>query len=355
MEKTSIRLGSTLTFDSKKEMDMVMLAEKLNETHRMGEFMSALFRLAVDNPELISGQGKDVRYGRTMANLAKRGITVQREEFFNLVNKSLESISERVDKIYSMSKTMYALAQFGKTIGLQEKSVNVMRANFIIEKNLEELCKLLDIDKGEFKKADVSLLEKESKDMLEYTINCYDGVIEELKEERKQCETEAGSKDNVRELEETLKKVKEERDELFNKYSELKEKTDKHSEEYNRENEEIGKLKRENEALSKQNIELQERYTKVKEEKNSLESELEEEIRKLKKDKINLECDVDELKLKLKRASIDSEDTLIAKEETKVKEEDKASKHENTLDNDEVIDFGTDESSMSALEKMLGI
>lgn len=340
MEKKSIRLGSTLTFDIKKERDMILLAEKLNETHRMGEFMSNLFRIAIDNPEIITGNGRDARYGREMAILAKKGITPYRDEFFKLIESTLKETNRKVDRINDMCNNMYALAEVGKTVGLQEKSVNLMRANFLVEKIISELCSILDINEKDIKEVDINDREKKSKDMLEYIITCYDGVIKEIKEDVKSN----NSNEDVSSYVETIKMLRAENDRLTRELNDNKVK-DENIEDTN------VKLR---EALS-ENQRLKEENNNISVRAQEENEELRKEIRKLKNEKANLECDIDELRIKLKRASVNNGTTEDEVDDTS-SERHVEKETKSVLDNtEEIVDFGEDANSISALESMLGL
>lgn len=182
MAVKSIRLGSTLTFDSEKEKDLIAIAERLNQMHKMGEFMSHIFRVAVENPNMIETAGGIVKYGSIIERNSRMGITAERYNYFSEINNEIKEMQRKVDEIYNMSLRMYSLARVGKRIGLEEKAVNSLSASFMVEKQVKELSRIVGTNLILFESDKVLEVKEKAEEIMEYIIESYDGMIGEMQE-----------------------------------------------------------------------------------------------------------------------------------------------------------------------------
>lgn len=202
----SIRLASMLSFDDKQEADIINLVESLNASHRMGEFMSNLIRLAFDNPEIIektpNGQ---VAFGNLMRVIANYGRTPDRKVFVDAQNKQLLAMQEKVDTIYNMCLQMYTMAEAGKILGFESKVENMLVAEFMLEQQLNKLQQSLGVDCANkaFASNKINNVKENAADNLAYIISCYEPIINALKQDLKVKELEI----KVKELEIPIKTV----------------------------------------------------------------------------------------------------------------------------------------------------
>lgn len=175
MSVTKIKLGATLSYNTEKEKDIIEVVDALRSQHKLGDFISNILRVAIEQPELIEKSG---------VSLSGYGVTPDREKFFNDVKKQLLEMMRKINEIYDMSIKMYSLTQFNKQIGLEQKSLNLVSAQFILQKQVNEICHSLGISSlGETyasnKMYDVA---RQTDEVLEYLITTYDGIVGEIRQ-----------------------------------------------------------------------------------------------------------------------------------------------------------------------------
>ena len=129
-ERGEYRLGGMLRFDPDREGYIVDKLDELSKSHRLSQFLMILIRLAFESPESIG------RSERLIDSLDRMGMTPCAKEFFDQGRQEIASMQQKVDAIYEMCLQMYTLSQFGKTIGLEEKSKNMARAEFMCERQI---------------------------------------------------------------------------------------------------------------------------------------------------------------------------------------------------------------------------
>lgn len=178
----SIRLGSTLTFDDEKEKDIIKSIEQLNSCHKTGQFISNLIRIAFDCPEIIRKSSNSIASGEVLKQIEQMGMQKNRKDFFSDISKKANELKQKVDKIYDMSFKMYMVTLMGKQIGLNDRSKNTLKASFMIEQQLNELQKILGNSVETFDSNKIKNTEEKAKECLEYIIEAYDGVVNELRE-----------------------------------------------------------------------------------------------------------------------------------------------------------------------------
>lgn len=183
MGTQSIRFGSTLTFDSDTEKDIINVMEHLNATHATGKFISNLIRVALDNPEILDKTSHNLEKGAVLKKIEELNLSCNRYKFFSDINKEMEAMKKKVDKVYELSLKNYTLAQMGKHLGLEGKANNTLLAGFILEKQLKELQDSLGVTLGmsAFESGKLAEAHKRADDTLEYIIETYDSLLNELK------------------------------------------------------------------------------------------------------------------------------------------------------------------------------
>lgn len=175
MSSFKIKLGATLVLDKEKEKDTIKQLEKLRSRHKLGEFISQCLRVVFENRELAEKCG---------LNMDRYGLTDNRKQFYEAVNKEVKQMNNKIDAIYDMAYRTYTLTQFNKKIGIEEKSKNILQAQFLLQKQMREMCNVLGIENitQVYESNKMYNLEKNVDETLEFIINYYDGIINELKE-----------------------------------------------------------------------------------------------------------------------------------------------------------------------------
>jgi hypothetical protein len=183
MDRQVMNKCVALSFDGTTEADIIEMVDVLCDKRALGKYVSDLIRLAWDNPELIDrGNGK-VRQGELLKQIHEAGIAHNREQFLRGLAKDVDDMKKKVDKIYEMTLKEYTLAQFGKQIGLEDKSRNLMASSFVLERQMNELNN--ELGRGTldltFESSKMQSVEKHADDVLEYILETYDGIVTELK------------------------------------------------------------------------------------------------------------------------------------------------------------------------------
>lgn len=185
MSVKNIRLASTLSFDAEQEADIINIIESFNSSHKMGAFMSSLIRIAFENPEIVVSKNGSYESGELIKVIERLGKTPTRYNYMNEVNKKLLDMQSKVDSMYEMCLKMYTMLELGKRLGVQQKTENMLLAQFSVEQQLEQLKKALGADCRNIPFASNRLInaDKRAADTLEYIISCYEPIINELKKE----------------------------------------------------------------------------------------------------------------------------------------------------------------------------
>ena len=179
----NIRLGSQLSFDEHQEADIIKALETMNASHKSGQFISNLIRIAFDCPEIMDNNSGKYEKGAILKAMESSGLSYNRQAFMYQITKEVDAMKKKVDEMYSIVLKTYMLGQMGKHLGLEQKADNELMAQFIIEKQLKELQDTLGISltSSVFASNRKQDIEKIANDSLEYIIESYSGIVNELK------------------------------------------------------------------------------------------------------------------------------------------------------------------------------
>lgn len=169
------KLGSTMSYDPKKEKDIIDELEKLRASHKQGEYISNLIRVAFRHPNEMRKLGfRPEDYG----------VDHERQKFFRSLARQVDEMSQKVDKTYEMAIKTYSLAMFNKKIGLEQKSTNILQTQFVLQRQIAELCDTLGISNlgHTFESNKVYNAAKNVDETLEFIIDYYDGIVNEIKQ-----------------------------------------------------------------------------------------------------------------------------------------------------------------------------
>lgn len=183
MSGYNIRLSSMLTFDEEKEADIIQVIEKLNSMHKTGNFLSNLIRVSLDCPEILDQSNGKFTKGSTLVDLEQYGLTYNRRALADKNSKEIADMKKKVDSVYDMTLKMYTLVLMNKYMGIEQKTENSMIANFIVQKQLEELKKSLGVSLSDniFASNKVKDTKQLAENSLEFILNTYDDIISEVK------------------------------------------------------------------------------------------------------------------------------------------------------------------------------
>lgn len=198
---TKVKLGATIAFDLEHERDIVALLDDLRQSHKLGEYISHTIRYAVEHQEDFEKETKVY---------ARLGVSNRRKEFFDKVEQSLRIIAERVNEIYRVTNNLKALAQFNKKLGLLERVDSAYMAQFIVQKQINDLCRILGVNSLESKFASNKLhdINNDIDSVIEFIITYYDGIVSEIRESRERVSA-SDSAAEIAELKEQLRRLTE--------------------------------------------------------------------------------------------------------------------------------------------------
>lgn len=170
-----VKLSCTIPLNSQKEADIIRYMNELKAKHKLGDMVANCVRFCWEHKEELEKLGFKAE---------KTGVLDLREEYFKSIGVSLNEMRRKVDKIYEMAFKTYLLAQFNKRIGLEEKSKNSLSAEFILERQIDEIAKTLGVDSinSVWLSNKQENTEEKAKEVLEYILEVYDGIVSELKD-----------------------------------------------------------------------------------------------------------------------------------------------------------------------------
>ncbi len=200
---SKVKLGATLFFDSEQEKDIVEEVDKLRAQHKLGGFINNTIRFAYKYNEQFRKE-----FG------VADNIAGDRKKFFAETTAKVDELKSKIDSIYEMTNKLYMLTLFGKKIGIEDRAKNLMMAQFMLRKQTDDLCRILGIGNLESKYTSEKINEvnKNVDEMLEFIINYYDGIVNEIKENYEssqqvnKVDLEA-TKENVRQAKKSIDKL----------------------------------------------------------------------------------------------------------------------------------------------------
>lgn len=182
MSKRAIKLGATIYFDEQKEHDIIKKIEEMTKARKFSDFISNLIRVAFDSPESL--ESKEAIHARLNELANNDNIIKDRTVFFDSLNKEIFKMKSKLDEIYDMNLKLLTLASFKKQLGLESKVDGMLMAQFAMQKQLSQICKILEIDNPNsiFESDKVMDTHKKADMVLEYIIESYEEIVRELRE-----------------------------------------------------------------------------------------------------------------------------------------------------------------------------
>ena len=168
----------TLNFSDKEEKDMNNLVGELAASRKLGAYISNIVRLAYDNPELVG----------VAINTKAGTITRARRQMLNECEAKYNELNAKVDKLLDMCEEMYTLTKFGKRLGLESKTKNMLQAAFMADRQLKELD-TLGFSCREVEEELPSEVEERCDKTLELILTSYSDIVNEVRESRERVVT----------------------------------------------------------------------------------------------------------------------------------------------------------------------
>ena len=182
----NIRLASILSFDENSEADIISMIEQLNSKHKMGEFITSLFRLAVDNPDLLVKNASTgvVTEGIIVREVERLGKTKVRAQYIKDIQDDVRELEKKIDFIYNMCTQLKSAFEFGKRNSLEASTENALMTTFLLERQLKELKRKvydssLSIEMNKIVN-DKQKFEETVESTLEFILKSYEPIVTEL-------------------------------------------------------------------------------------------------------------------------------------------------------------------------------
>lgn len=173
------RLGGELQFKVDKEKYIVDRVAELSHSRGLSDLLEHLIRLVLDDPSLLR---QEENMKELLDFMNKTNLTPNAAKFYAQASKEINEMRAKIDDIHTMCKETYTLALFGKTLGLEEKTHNLLSAEFLLQKQLREIEDRLGIvAQSAYLSSKLKDSKKDAEDALAYIIEHYDGIVSEIK------------------------------------------------------------------------------------------------------------------------------------------------------------------------------
>lgn len=143
MSKTDIRINSLLTFDTEKEADVIEFIQDLTSQHKLGRMIAYLLRLACETPEVLENREKLIPILQQMQDL---NVTPKRNKMYQEYAKLLLEMKQKINDIYNMTEKLYTLALANKALGLEDRSKELLAAQFVLKHQTDVIEKKIGAD-----------------------------------------------------------------------------------------------------------------------------------------------------------------------------------------------------------------
>ena len=171
-----VKMNGNLRFDPIREDYIIEKLDWLRSHNKLSNYINTLLRLSFETPELLN-QNVEL-----LEKLQSYGVSPCAKEFFDEKSKEVTEMHRKVDAIYQMCSEMYTLVKFGKALGLDRKVESTARAEFMLERQITDMCRTLGIaDRNTFQSVKIPNVEEQAAKSLEYIITHYDGIVQEIK------------------------------------------------------------------------------------------------------------------------------------------------------------------------------
>lgn len=207
-----IKLHSSLKFDPIKEKDIIDKVEEMAGSRELTYYITNLLKYALDNPEVINDSG-----------ISKAGyqISKAREDYFRQLDSKISEMKDKIDKIYNMADRINSLVLLGKSIGIEDRNRNILQTQFLLQRQLKELSDTLGVSMTgkTFESNKLAQYDEKASEFIEYVIEHYDGIINEIANNRVKVVEESLSA-NIK-AEYTQKEIIEHQGDAFKKKEEI--------------------------------------------------------------------------------------------------------------------------------------
>lgn len=173
-----VKISTYVELDDIKEKDLIELIQNITLNRQLSTFATNCIKLVMENPELLNN---------CYNSGGKKLMISSREAFFAEMREKMKAIEDNQMFLMKEVRKLEDFIRLSKMLGIEEKVDNLACAQFIIRRKIKEYNKQLGrlgadliLDRRSVEK-DIIALTEDSDDFVEFVIEHYDGVINELK------------------------------------------------------------------------------------------------------------------------------------------------------------------------------
>lgn len=173
--------GMVLRFDSEREKDIIGFLLTLASQHKLGEFLASLVRAALSNDWKLSKKS----FEAAISYAERYGISREKKEFFDNVEKQLREMKAKIDAIYEKAMYVYTLETAGRYLGVKERAKQIILAERVLEEQFKILCMVLGVSTLPYSfKGDKDYVDIKVEDFLQGLLDRYGDILFEAEEKR---------------------------------------------------------------------------------------------------------------------------------------------------------------------------
>lgn len=172
-----IKVSTYIELDDVTEKDIEQTLQEMINSRQLSAFSTNAIKLVLENQDLLD-----------KCKVGDKQIISTREKFFNDLTTKVKELEKTQLLLEEEVQRLVEFIKLRKMIGMEEKIDNVMCSQFLIKRQMKMLNRQLGrigtdlvIDRRTVEK-DILEMTKQAEDLLEFTIEHYDGVINELKQ-----------------------------------------------------------------------------------------------------------------------------------------------------------------------------
>lgn len=181
-----IRLNGKIAFNPESEKYIADAIQDMCYHRSISDFLEILIKIAFDSPEMLSR--KDELH-KLINFMNDGGYTPLAENFYSKARKDIDDIKRKVNEIYDMCLSMYTLAKFGKALKLEQRTNNLVMAEFMLERQISQICQTMGInDYQKFNSGSYLDVDSKSEEILQYILEHYSNIVREVKTSTEEIE-----------------------------------------------------------------------------------------------------------------------------------------------------------------------
>lgn len=171
-----IKVSTYVDIDDIKEKDLEKTLQDMIDSRQLSTFSTNAIKLVLENPELLN-----------RCRVGEKQMLSSREVFFNELSTKVKELENTQLYLEGELQKIVEFIRLRKMIGVEEKLDNVACSQFLVKRQIKALNKQLGrissdlVTDRRSVEPDIIEMTKKADELVEFTINHYDGIINELK------------------------------------------------------------------------------------------------------------------------------------------------------------------------------